>query len=97
MILGECGGFGKCRSLMNAWKAMFKRAPDQVLPTYRPEPLPAARLKFLTISQITARWGVSAPTVLRLIEEGQLTGLKIRGIYRVTRESVESYERKVAF
>lgn len=78
-------------------KVMSRRAPYQVLPTYRPEPLPGVRLKFLTISQITARWGVSSPTVIRLIDEGQLTGLKIRGIYRVTRESVESYERKVAF
>ncbi len=44
-----------------------------------------------------SRWGVSAPTVIRLIEEGQLQGLKIRGVYRVSWESVESYERKVAF
>ena len=44
-----------------------------------------------------ARWGGSAPTIIRLIEEGQLRGLKIRGAYRVDKESIESYEKKVAF
>ena len=53
--------------------------------------------KYFTTSQLMVRWGVSAPTVIRLIEEGQLRGLKIRGVYRVALESVESYERKVAF
>lgn len=43
------------------------------------------------------RWGVSAPTVMRLIEGGELKGLKIRGAYRLDKESVELYERKVAF
>jgi excisionase family DNA binding protein len=43
------------------------------------------------------RWGISAPTVIRLIEEGSLSGLKIRGVYRVNRDSVEAYEKKVAF
>ncbi len=55
------------------------------------------RRKYYTTSQLMSRWGVSAPTVIRLIEEGQLQGLKIRGVYRVSWESVESYERKVAF
>lgn len=55
------------------------------------------RRKYFTTSQLMARWGVSASTIIRLIEEGQLRGLKIRGVYRVATESVESYERKVAF
>lgn len=53
--------------------------------------------RFYTTSQLMSRWGVSAPTVIRLIEEGSLTGLKIRGVYRVDRASVEAYEKKVAF
>ncbi|MGK7346277.1 MAG: helix-turn-helix domain-containing protein [Candidatus Nitrospinota bacterium M3_3B_026] len=57
----------------------------------------ASRKKYLTTSQLMSRWGVSAPTVIRLIEEGQLRGLKIRGVYRVALDSVESYERKVSF
>ncbi len=53
--------------------------------------------KYFTTSQLTTRWGVSAATIIRLIEEGQLRGLKIRGVYRVERQSVESYENKVSF
>lgn len=68
-----------------------------ILPSSGPAPMIPAKRRYFTISQIAGRWGVSAPTVIRLIDEGQLTGLKIRGAYRVTRESIESYERKVAF
>lgn len=53
--------------------------------------------RYYTTSQLMSRWGVSAPTVIRLIEEGSLTGLKIRGVYRVDRASVAEYERRVAF
>ena len=71
---------------------MKRKAKSNLLP--RPKP---ARRAFLTTSQLSRRWGTSVATVIRLIEEGQLTGLKIRGIYRVSRDSIESYERKVAF
>jgi len=59
----------------------------------------AAQLKkrFFTTTQVAARWKVSSITVIRLIEEGQLKGLKIRRMYRVDMESVESYEKKVSF
>lgn len=53
--------------------------------------------RYFTTSQLMTRWGVSAPTVIRLIEEGHLRGLKIRGAYRVDRDSIELYEKKVAF
>lgn len=55
------------------------------------------RKRYFTTSQLVARWGVSPHTVLRLIEEGALKGLKIRGVYRVDRVSIEVYEKKVAF
>jgi len=76
---------------------MTKSNTFKIVPNAKPEELLPARRKYFTISQIASRWGVSAPTVIRLIDEGQLTGLKIRGVYRVTRESIEAYERKVAF
>ncbi len=57
----------------------------------------SSRKRFFTTSQLSFRWGVSAPTMIRLIEEGELTGLKIRGVYRVDKKSVESYEKKVSF
>ncbi|VAX15085.1 hypothetical protein MNBD_NITROSPINAE01-1466 [hydrothermal vent metagenome] len=58
---------------------------------------PGILKKYFTTSQLTTRWGVSAATIIRLIEEGQLRGLKIRGVYRVERQSVKSYENKVSF
>ncbi len=76
---------------------MYKKKAPIILPSVQIESLKPAKRKYLTISQIAGRWGVSAPTVIRLIDEGQLTGLKIRGVYRVSRDSIESYEKKVAF
>ncbi|VAX21711.1 hypothetical protein MNBD_NITROSPINAE02-803 [hydrothermal vent metagenome] len=52
---------------------------------------------YYTISALVKRWGVSASTIIRLIEEGELRGLKIRGVYRVDLASVVNYERKVSF
>ncbi len=52
---------------------------------------------YYTISALVKRWGVSASTIIRLIEEGELRGLKIRGVYRVDLASVVIYERKVSF
>ncbi|MBI4666195.1 MAG: helix-turn-helix domain-containing protein [Nitrospinae bacterium] len=60
-------------------------------------PPASGRRRFYTTSQLMARWGVSVATIIRLIDEGQLRGLKIRGVYRVDSDSVERYEKKVAF
>lgn len=68
-----------------------------IIPPPEPSPSSTSRRKYFTTSQIMQRWGVSAMTVWRLIDEGQLRGLKIRGVYRVDRESLESYERRVSF
>jgi len=76
---------------------MHENKTPIILPSVQIENLKPAKRKYFTISQIAGRWGVSAPTVIRLIDEGQLTGLKIRGVYRVSRDSIESYEKKVAF
>jgi len=53
--------------------------------------------KYYTTSQLALRWGVSAVTVIRLIEQGDLSGLKIRGSYRISKCSIKNYETKVAF
>ncbi|VAX25300.1 hypothetical protein MNBD_NITROSPINAE04-425 [hydrothermal vent metagenome] len=53
--------------------------------------------KYYTTSQLALRWGVSAVTVIRLIEQGDLNGLKIRGSYRISKCSIKNYETKVAF
>lgn len=54
-------------------------------------------VKYYTTSQLALRWGVSAVTVIRLIEQGDLNGLKIRGSYRISKCSIKNYETKVAF
>lgn len=55
------------------------------------------KVKYYTTSQLALRWGVSAVTVIRLIEQGDLNGLKIRGSYRISKCSINNYETKVAF
>ena len=55
------------------------------------------KVRYYTTSQLALRWGVSAVTVIRLIEQGDLNGLKIRGSYRICKSSIKNYETKVAF
>lgn len=50
------------------------------------------RRRFLVTSQLCNRWSISQMTVVRLIEEGSLTGIRIRGQYRVDVASIEKYE-----
>lgn len=61
--------------------------------------IPAAvkRRRFLVTSQIMTRWSIARMTVIRLIEEGALTGVKIRRQYRVDVASVEAYENANRF
>lgn len=53
--------------------------------------------RFLTTSHLARRWGVSSLTIIRLIEQRELGGLKIRGNYRISMKSVMEYESRVAF
>lgn len=53
--------------------------------------------QYYTTSQLARRWCVSPVTVIRLIEQGDLNGLKIRGCYRICRGSIMDYESRVSF
>lgn len=53
--------------------------------------------RYTTTAELARRWQVSVVTIHRLIEQGDLAGLKIRGRYRISRASVDGYEAKVAF
>ena len=53
--------------------------------------------KNYTTSQVARRWSVSPLTVIRLIEQGDLNGLKIRGTYRISHGSIARYESRVSF
>ncbi|MBF0170249.1 MAG: helix-turn-helix domain-containing protein [Nitrospinae bacterium] len=56
-----------------------------------------AHPRYTTTAELADRWQVSVITIHRLIEQGDLTGLKIRGRYRISRVSVEAYESRVSF
>jgi len=53
--------------------------------------------RFITIQALAIRWGVSDSTVKRLIDEGKLTGIKIRRTYKIKKESVDEYEKENSF
>ncbi len=72
------------------------RCPDRTSPKNYKD-VADGKVKYYTTSQLAKRWGVSSATVIRLIEQGDLTGLKIRGSYRVGVGSVQEYEVRVAF
>jgi len=53
--------------------------------------------KFMTIQILARRWGVSDNTVKRLIEEGELKGIKVRGSYKILIDSAVDYETRFSF
>lgn len=48
---------------------------------------------YMTVTEVGERWNVSSATVIRMIHAAELTGLKIRGHYRIARSSVEAHEK----
>ncbi|GMT42195.1 MAG: hypothetical protein IEMM0002_0606 [bacterium] len=60
------------------------------------ETLTAGR-KFLSIQVLARRWNVSDSTVRRLIDEGQLKGIKIRRTYKILMDSVADFESRSQF
>ena len=49
---------------------------------------------YVSVSFLADRWGISAPTVIRMIAAGELTGLRVRGQYRITLASITAYEKQ---
>jgi len=47
-----------------------------------------------TIDALAARWAVSARTVRRLIERGELRAIRIGGQLRISPEAVERFEER---
>lgn len=87
------------RGYMDADAAMFQkgdsvwRGEDDCAKKRRPD----QGQQYYTTSQLARRWSVSPVTVIRLIEQGDLNGLKIRGCYRICRGSIMDYESRVSF
>ncbi len=53
--------------------------------------------KFVSIQTLARRWNVSDSTVKRLIDEGELTGIKVRRSYKIRLDSVLDYESRSSF
>ncbi len=53
--------------------------------------------KFVSIQALARRWNVSDSTVKRLIDEGELTGIKVRRSYKIRLDSVLDYESRSSF
>ena len=53
--------------------------------------------KFISIQLLARRWNVSDSTVKRLIDEGELTGIKVRRAYKIRLDSVLDYESRSSF
>lgn len=53
--------------------------------------------KFVSIQALARRWNVSDSTVKRLIDEGELTGIKVRRAYKIRLDSVLDYESRSSF
>jgi len=53
--------------------------------------------KFVSIQTLARRWNVSDSTVKRLIDEGELTGIKVRRSYKIRMDSVLEYESRSSF
>jgi len=53
--------------------------------------------KYVSIQTLARRWNVSESTVRRLIDEGELSGIKIRRSCKILMDSVLDYESRTAF
>ncbi len=56
-----------------------------------------AAQKFLSVRQVAKRWGASESTVRRLIEEGELNGIRLRHACKLSIDSVKAYEKRAEF
>ncbi len=52
---------------------------------------------FMSVQAVAKRWNVSEATVRRLIDEGELSGIKVRKSYKIKLESVNDYESRSSF
>jgi len=50
--------------------------------------------KMVSATVLARRWSVSSATVVRLIQDGELEGMKIRGAWRAYADAAEAYEER---
>lgn len=72
-------------------------APDDAIKRKTADDAGIAAQKFLSVGLVAKRWGVSGNTIRRLIEEGELNGMKVRHASMLSLASVEAYEERAQF
>lgn len=77
-------------------KTARKGGAEKALPS-APDAAGIAAQKFLSVGLVAKRWGVSGNTIRRLIEEGELNGMKVRHASMLSLASVEAYEKRAEF
>lgn len=50
--------------------------------------------KLITVTELASRWGVSRQTVYRIVNDGELKIVRIRGQFRIRMKDVEEYEER---
>ena len=53
--------------------------------------------RYISVQNLARRWNVSDSTVRRLIEEGELKGIKIRRTFKILLDSITEYESRSSF
>ncbi len=61
--------------------------------TGRKAPPPSEPRKFLGVTQLAIRWGVSNATIHRMIDEGSIKGMKVRSSYKISIEAIKRFEQ----
>ena len=51
---------------------------------------------YLSTGDAAARLGITSPTVRKLLEDGELRGIRVGRVYRVERASLEAYRKRVS-
>lgn len=49
--------------------------------------------ELLTVKEVAAILRVSQPTVLRMIDDGQIRAIRVRNQWRISREDLDAYLR----
>jgi len=75
---------------------MEKNNGVKEVPVERGNTAPLGR-KFLSVQSVASRWNVSDSTVRRLIDEGELKGIKVRRTFKILMESISDYESRSSF
>jgi len=71
-------------------------AQDDKLPVYREQISPPPLKRYYRMEEVALYFGISARTVYRLLDEGDLHVTRIRGCVRISAEELRRFEELLA-